>query len=382
MATRRRVVAEIDQPQPSAVVAVQPPHRLGGAPAAGGVAGGGGHRVPRAVIRQRLADDVRPRVGAGGCTLMSDRPVVVPNAVRQKAVARGAEGTRWLRGLGGVIEQLENDWDVVVGSTLHGGSESYVAAATTGDGADAIVKIAIPGNDLAGEATTLRLAKGHGYARLLEHDAARQAMLQERLGASLAELGLPSIRQIQIICATLRRAWQIPPPASATLPSGADKAHRLAQFIAATWEELNRPCPEPVIEQALSFAAVRRGAFDPKAAVLVHGDAHARNTLQDLQHRSTAGARFKFIDPDGLVAERAYDLAIPMREWSSELEGDPARLGRERSGLLGHLTGVDAQAIWEWGFVERVSTGLLLMQVGAESVGRQMLAVAHHWLQP
>jgi streptomycin 6-kinase len=50
--------------------------------------------------------------------------------------------------------------------------------------------------------------------------------------------------------------------------------------------------------------------------------------------------------------------------------------------LLGHLTGVDPQAIWEWGFVERVSTGLLAMQVGAEQVGRQLLKVAHHWVQP
>jgi streptomycin 6-kinase len=117
--------------------------------------------------------------------------------------------------------------------------------------------------------------------------------------------------------------------------------------------------------------------------VLVHGDAHAHNTLQDPLHRSRAGAEFKFIDPDGLFAERAYDLAIPMREWSSELlEGDPTRLGRERCGLLGHLTGVDTQAIWEWGFVERVSTGLLAMQVDAEGVGRRMLEVARHWVQP
>ena len=205
----------------------------------------------------------------------------------------------------------------------------------------------------------------------------------ERLGPSLAGLGLPSDLQIEIICATLRRAWQVPAPASASLPSGADKARWLAQFIAATWKELNRPCPERIIEQALSFAEVRHSAFDPQTAVLVHGDAHSHNTLQDRQHRSSAGAGFKFIDPDGLFAERAYDLAIPMREWSSELlEGDPARLGQQRSGLLGHLTGVDTQAIWEWGFIERVSTGLLCMQVGAEVVGRQMLEVAHHWVQP
>ncbi len=115
---------------------------------------------------------------SGTLARMRDRPVVVPKAVRQKVAAQGAEGTRWLRGLGGVIEQLEHDWDVVVGSTLHGGSESYLATATTGDGVDAIIKIAIPGNDLACEATVLGLAKGHGYARLLKHDPARQAILQ------------------------------------------------------------------------------------------------------------------------------------------------------------------------------------------------------------
>jgi hypothetical protein len=42
---------------------------------------------------------------------------------------------------GGVTQQLEHDWDVVVGATLHGGSESYVAQATTGDGVQAVMQI-------------------------------------------------------------------------------------------------------------------------------------------------------------------------------------------------------------------------------------------------
>jgi streptomycin 6-kinase len=36
----------------------------------------------------------------------------------------------------------------------------------------------------------------------------------------------------------------------------------------------------------------------------------------------------------------------------------------------------DATAIWEWGVVERVSTGLLGTKVGLQPVSRQMLAVA------
>ena len=45
------------------------------------------------------------------------------------------------------------------------GGTATVAAATTGDGVQAVIKLAIPGNDLAGETTVLRLAKGHAYAR-------------------------------------------------------------------------------------------------------------------------------------------------------------------------------------------------------------------------
>ena len=39
-------------------------------------------------------------------------------------------------------------------------------------------------------------------------------------------------------------------------------------------------------------------------------------------------------------------------------------------------TGLDATAIWEWGVVERVATGLVCEQIGLQPIGRQMLAAA------
>ncbi|HLE38243.1 MAG TPA: aminoglycoside/hydroxyurea antibiotic resistance kinase, partial [Acidimicrobiia bacterium] len=48
----------------------------------------------------------------------------------------------------------------------------------------------------------------------------------------------------------------------------------------------------------------------------------------------------------------------------------------DRARWLAARTGLDATAIWEWGTVERVSTGLLCTQVGLQPVGRQMLATA------
>ncbi|HEX6709031.1 MAG TPA: aminoglycoside phosphotransferase family protein [Rubrobacter sp.] len=304
---------------------------------------------------------------------MSGGALEVPEAVRRKAIARGPEGRRWLDRLGRLIGELEQDWGVAVGPALPGGSESYVAAARTDSGVDAAIKLEMPPYaSFASEVRTLVAADGRGYVRLLDHDEERKAMLQERLGPSLRGFGLPIPVQIEILCATLKRAWDVPVPAG--LPSGAEKARWLSEFIAGMWEEVNRPCSRRVVEQALAFAKIREAAFDPETAVLVHGDAHSANALQD---PGQAPTRFKFVDPDGLVAEPAYDLAIPMREWSRELlDGDAARLGRERCAYLSRLTGVDHRGIWEWGFVERVSTGLLAIQVGADEMGKGMLEVA------
>ena len=48
---------------------------------------------------------------------------------------------------------------------------------------------------------------------------------------------------------------------------------------------------------------------------------------------------------------------------------------RARCAHLRRLTGVDADAIWEWGALERVATGLLALKVGLAG-GATMLSVA------
>ncbi len=94
--------------------------------------------------------------------------------------------------LGLLIGELERHWGMTVGPTLRGGSESYVAATKTDGGEDAVVKIEMPpGASFASEVRALVAADGRGYVRLLDQDDERNAMLQERLGPSLRESGLP-----------------------------------------------------------------------------------------------------------------------------------------------------------------------------------------------
>ncbi len=195
-------------------------------------------------------------------------------------------------------------------------------------------------------------------------DESRGALLVERLGPSMADLGLPQPRRLEILCDLARAVWR-PAPGSG-LPSGAEKADWLSSYITQKWAELGRPCTEQAVEQAIDAADRRRQAHDPARAVLNHGDVHQWNALR-------APEGFKLVDPDGLIAEPEYDLGVLMREDPVELmAGDPW----DRAHRLAARTGADPQAIWEWGLAERVSTGLVLTAVGLQPVAAEMLAAA------
>lgn len=300
----------------------------------------------------------------------------IPEPVRLKALSEGQAGEAWLAGLEGIVSGLVADWALSLGRILSGGTEAFVAEVTTADGRAAILKVIPPWSTTAeGQWRTLLAARGRGYAEVYRHDQARKVILLERLGPRLDELGLPADAQLEAICATLMQAW-IPLPAGGPFMTGAEKAASLSEFIERTWRALGRPCSERIIDMALRYAADRRQCFEPDQAVLAHGDAHASNTLLV---PGGGPRRFKFVDPDGLFIERAYDLGILMREWTLDLlAGEPLELGKRRCRRLAQLTGVAPEPIWRWGFIERVSTGLLCLEVGLPEA-REMLRVADAW---
>lgn len=296
--------------------------------------------------------------------------VEVSDVVRQKALSLGEAGTAWLARLPSLVQWLAAEWAVHPGSALAGGSDSLVVEARTAEGLDVVLKLPLPVQDVRHQGWCLQAAGGVGYVRLLRLDDGSGAMLLERLGPSLAASGLPVSAQIEVICETLREAWRA--PIDARLITGARKAGWLASFIETTWTELGHPCSPAVVDLAVRFSQQRTAAFRLESSVLVHGDAHNHNLLE-----SPAGG-FRLIDPDGLIAERACDLAVPMREWSRELleSGDPVAAARDRAGQLAALTGVDEESIWQWGYLERVSTGLLCLKVGRTALGTEILEAA------
>jgi streptomycin 6-kinase len=286
----------------------------------------------------------------------------VPAVVREKALAVGAGA--WLEALPELVRSIEADWDVVVGPAFPFSTVAFVAEAVRADGTPVVLKLIVPRETgaAAREIAVLRLTNGEGCALLLRDDPSRGALLLERLGRPLSELGLPPRARHEILVAAASRVWR--PAHDSGLPTGTDKARWLAGFVERMWEETGRPCSRRVVDHALACAERRRRAHRGEKAVLVHGDVHQWNALE-----AGAGA-YKLVDPDGLLVEPEYDLGILMRE--DPLDGDL----HERADWLARRTGLDEAAIWEWGVVERVSTGLLGTRVDLQPVARQMLEAA------
>ncbi len=296
--------------------------------------------------------------------------IEIPDIVANKAREVGAD--TWLDGLDELVAAVLDDWDLQLGRALTGGTEAYVTEVTRPDGSPAVLKLMIPRphdvDDTAAvhEARFLRLVEGDGCAELYANDDSRGALLMERLGPSLHDLGVPLPEQHRIMVGCAASLWRRAPGAG--FMTGAEKARWLIDFVVSEWERHGRPCTEAAVEYAVTCGERRLAAHDDDRAVLVHGDIHQWNTLRTLD-----GSGHKLVDPDGLLAEAEYDLGILMREDPVELmQGDPF----DRAQHLAAWTGLDATATWEWGALERVSTGLVCEGIGLRPVGRQMLDAA------
>ena len=292
---------------------------------------------------------------------------------RHRLAAMGEPGRAWIAALPDLLAHLERQWSITLGRVIPGGSGSYVAHARLAGGSSGVVKVAVLDEGWAEQVATLERAEGRGYVRLLAVDRSRLAMLLERLGQPLDRTGWSPDRQLGRLADTLALAWQ--DPGGARPEAGADKATQLATLIAGACSRLGAPVSDRVMEQALYYAG-RRAAEATTDLVVVHGDPHPGNLLAVPNSRPGAETGYVFVDPDGFVADRAYDLGVALRDWTPWLLGPDARRTAEAfCAVLAQRCGVDAQRIWEWGFIERVSTGLYLLDVvrGPESVARPYL---------
>lgn len=288
----------------------------------------------------------------------------VPPSLRKARTAVGESA--WLDQLPELVSEMASQWSLSTGRVCDGfGMNALVVQATTADGTAAVLKLAPPSDadKLELEATVLRLADGHGCVRLFDADIARRAILLERLGPSMYDLGIPRRPRHELLLDAVQHLWR-PVDPSVRLQTGAERGRRTIERLEQVWEQSHRACSERVLADAIACAQRRVAAHDESSAVLCHGDLHELNALQ------SDDGTFRLIDPEGVVAEPAYDLGVLMRNAPGEDDL------HERADWLAAATGCNRTAIWEWGTAERVLSGLWCRVVDHQPHGDKQLADA------
>jgi streptomycin 6-kinase len=287
-------------------------------------------------------------------------------AVAKARRAPGGEG--WLRDLPSRVAALAARWDLRIGDPLTGGSAAWIARAERADGTPAVLKLPVPDPGNALTTRTLLTADGHAYVRVLAHDG--DDLLLEHLGPALDRSGLTAERQLRILGDLLPRAWRT----GGDPVDPVDKAAGLAEFVTG----LTEGPTDAATARALEFAERRSRAFRPEQALVLHGDPAPANALLAPGRASEA----LFVDPDGFTGDPAYDCGVALRDWGTHLLGSdrPAETLRGWCLDLATRTGQDPQAVWEWAFLERVSTGLYARSLGADDLARPSLETAHRLL--
>ena len=136
-------------------------------------------------------------------------PLDVPPLVRERATSNGVAGRRWLDDLPDLVAALADKWGLELGRSFPGGTSAFVVAATDRSGRACVLKVAMPlemddGDEFGRSVLVHQLAGGRGCAELLDHDMAAPAMLLERLGPNLDDLGLPLAQLLETVATTLR----------------------------------------------------------------------------------------------------------------------------------------------------------------------------------
>lgn len=254
----------------------------------------------------------------------------------------------WLEGLPALVEHCEERWGLKVGPPFGPLSYNYAAPAAGRGGERFVLKLGVPTRGLLYEIDALLGFDGCGAARLLDSDAARGALLLERLepGTPLAALceeddGAATAAAAAVM-RQLNRAGRLQTqsrPTAAEWGLGFEKCR--AHFGGGPG-----PFPKKLFEEGESLYAELLDTSAPP--VLLHGDLHHGNIL------AAARAPWLAIDPQGVVAEPAYEVGALLRNPLPQLLRwpDPVRVTERRIAQLSDELGFERARVRGWGLAQ------------------------------
>ncbi len=249
------------------------------------------------------------------------------------------EGRAWLQALPSSLNQAAQRWGLTLGEPFLL-SYNYVCEVKNAQGVEMVLKAGVPNPELTSEIETLRLYNGRGAVRLIDSDAEKGLLLEERLrpGTMLLEVQ-DDAQATEIAAGVMRSLWHMPPTRNRLirLQNWFDAFRLYRQKFADAG-----PLPRTVIETAERWVADVWAENEP--SVVLHGDFHHYNLLR-------AGDGWKVIDPKGIIGPRGYEVGpLLLNPLGSFLHGLAAKqISEQRFAILAEQLGMERSHIRGWG---------------------------------
>ena len=269
----------------------------------------------------------------------------------------GARGTEWLEQLPTLVEQCAQQWQIIDLHPVKNLTYNYVLFGMQ-DGAPIVLKLRCTVADVHKEITALKAFEALGCVKVIAHDTKLGAILLERVmsGEALTLLFPQQDMQATHIAAKLLDTLhRVVVPSNQTFPL-------LAQVLPDLSKE-----PQALMPFLARARELKRQLFSTQQkSVLLHGDFHQGNIL------SASNERWVVIDPEGIIGDPIYDLAVYIRNPLQELVSTPhaREIIANRIHEFAQLLRYNAQRIADWVYVQAVCSAYWSIEDG--------LDVTHH----
>ena len=269
----------------------------------------------------------------------------IPDVLARNVIGfRGEDGRQWLARLPELVTGYVESWNLEPGEPCPGMSYNYLCFVSLEDGADAVLKLGVPGGPVHSEADALRAFDGRACVRLLRADRAAGVLLLERVrpGATLdtIEDDDAATGAAAEVMARVRR----PAPGNHPFATVRKWSEGLARLRVA-FDGSTGPFPKEMVERAEALYAELLD--NTTASFLLHGDLHHANLL------SAGREPWLAIDPQGVVGDPAYEAAPFLR---NNLSGsaDPAGTVARRARIIAETMDLDPGRLLDWARAESV----------------------------
>lgn len=272
----------------------------------------------------------------------------LPSGLRSNVVQTwGNRGRDWLAGLPEVVQSVSELWGLELTRTTYDLTFHWVAPATAADGAPAVLKLGVPGEEhLARETAALRAYGGVGAARLLADSPRHGALLIERLrpGHNAAAMVPDADEDGTSAVTAVLRALHGAAPDGVALPEVAALREDFEELL--TQPELPGP-PRALVERALGL--LDELCADATRRCVVHGDLHHDNVL------AASRTAWLAIDPHGHLGDPGYDVgAMLFNPRIDERDDRLLALVEARVEQLADELAMAPERVVAWGFVKAV----------------------------